>query len=189
MNQLTANVVSAWQSGYRDTFVNNDGSSASSSVNKLVNDFMFYYEKALRAGKIGIPAGVFSTTPLSDRVEALYSRVYSRDLFIASLQASKNFFNGVYFNGSSQGEGLKSYLDFMNSVSNGENLSDLINNQFDSAIEQGNLLNKDLFEEVETNNVNMLKAYDELQKNVILMKVDMFQALSIQVDFVDADGD
>jgi hypothetical protein len=51
------------------------------------------------------------------------------------------------------------------------------------------MLGSDLFEEVETSNVNMLRTYDELQKNVILMKVDMFQALSIQVDFVDADGD
>ena len=189
LNQLTSDVVETWENGYRDTFVNNDGSSASSSVNKLTNDFMFYYEKALRAGKIGIPAGVFSNSPLSDRVEGLYSRTYSRDLFLTSLQASKDFFNGIYYDGNSQGQSLKSYLDFMNSVSNGENLGDLINNQLDSALRQGNMLGADLFEEVETSNVNMLRTYDELQKNVILMKVDMFQALSIQVDFVDADGD
>ncbi len=35
----------------------------------------------------------------------------------------------------------------------------------------------------------MLTAYDELQKAVVLLKVDMLQALNIQVDFVDADGD
>jgi hypothetical protein len=35
----------------------------------------------------------------------------------------------------------------------------------------------------------MLGAYDELQRNVILMKVDMLQALSIDVDYIDADGD
>lgn len=35
----------------------------------------------------------------------------------------------------------------------------------------------------------MLQTYDELQKNVILMKVDMLQALNINVDYVDADGD
>ena len=54
--------------GYRDEFVNKDGSTATSSVNKLVNDYLFYYEKFLRAGKIGMPAGVFSGDPLSDRV-------------------------------------------------------------------------------------------------------------------------
>jgi hypothetical protein len=35
----------------------------------------------------------------------------------------------------------------------------------------------------------MLQTYDELQKNVILLKVDMLQALNINVDYVDADGD
>jgi len=35
----------------------------------------------------------------------------------------------------------------------------------------------------------MLSTYDGLQKNVVLLKVDMLQALNINVDFVDADGD
>ena len=35
----------------------------------------------------------------------------------------------------------------------------------------------------------MLQTYDELQKNVVNMKVDMLQALNIRVDYVDADGD
>jgi hypothetical protein len=35
----------------------------------------------------------------------------------------------------------------------------------------------------------MLETYDELQRNVILMKVDMLQALSIDINYVDADGD
>ena len=35
----------------------------------------------------------------------------------------------------------------------------------------------------------MLNTYNELQRNVILMKVDMLQAMDISVDYVDADGD
>jgi hypothetical protein len=35
----------------------------------------------------------------------------------------------------------------------------------------------------------MLSAYDALQRNVVFMKVDMLQALNINVDYVDADGD
>ena len=35
----------------------------------------------------------------------------------------------------------------------------------------------------------MLETYDELQKAVVLLKVDMLQVLNIKVDFVDADGD
>jgi hypothetical protein len=35
----------------------------------------------------------------------------------------------------------------------------------------------------------MLETYNELQRNVVFIKVDMLQALSIDVDYVDADGD
>ena len=35
----------------------------------------------------------------------------------------------------------------------------------------------------------MTRAYDELQKAVVLLKVDMLQAFSVNIDYVDADGD
>ena len=38
-------------------------------------------------------------------------------------------------------------------------------------------------------NSQMLKTYDELQKAVVLLKVDMLQAFSVNVDYVDGDGD
>ncbi len=182
-------VLDDWQNGYRDTFVSNDGSSATSSVNKLVNDYMFYYEKHLRAGKVGIPAGVFSNTTLSSNVEAFYAKDASKTLFNAALEASIDFFNGTHFDGTGSGESLKSYLDFLNTISEGEQLSAMINNQFQEAVEMSASLNDNFYQQVETNNEAMLKTYDELQDNVILLKVDMLQALSIKVDFVDADGD
>ena len=35
----------------------------------------------------------------------------------------------------------------------------------------------------------MLRLYDELQQLTVLLKVDLLQALGINVDYVDADGD
>ena len=35
----------------------------------------------------------------------------------------------------------------------------------------------------------MTMAYDELQKIVVLCKVDMVQAFNISIDYIDADGD
>ena len=186
---LSTAVLQDWEGGYRDEFVNNDGSTASSSVNKLVNDYMFYYERTLRAGKIGIPAGVFSNTPLSDRVEAFYRRDVSKTLFMASLNATIDFFNGQYYNGNGQGESLKSYLDFLNSITDGSDLSGLINDQFAKSKAKAENLGENFYTEVENNNAQMLQTYDELQANTILLKVDMFQALNIRVDYVDADGD
>ncbi len=189
MESLTTQVVSDWTGGYRDSFVNNNGSSATSSLDKIVNDFLFHYEKHLRAGKIGIPAGVFSGTPLDDKVEAYYKKDISKTLFDANLDALQNFFNGKYFKNNSRGESLKTYLDFLNTIKEEEDLSTLINSQFDKARATASNLNNDLSSQVRTNNSLMLNTYDELQKNVVYLKVDMLQALSIKVDFVDADGD
>jgi hypothetical protein len=38
-------------------------------------------------------------------------------------------------------------------------------------------------------NQDLLALYDELQKAVVLLKVDMLQALNVRVDYIDADGD
>ena len=65
----------------------------------------------------------------------------------------------------------------------------MIDQQFKLSEQAGEQLLDDFQEQVLLDNTKMLQTYDELQKNVILLKVDMFQALGIQVDFVDADGD
>jgi predicted lipoprotein len=187
--ELTEEVLDDWKGGYRDNFVLNDGSESSSSVNKLVNDYLFYYEKALRAGKIGLPAGVFSTTPLPDRVEGLYAREVSKQLFDAALQATIDFFNGKHYNAAANGESLDSYLDYLSEISSTESISKDINNQFVAAQQAASVLDDNFHDQVQSNNQLMLLTYDELQKNVILMKVDMLQAMNISVDYVDADGD
>ena len=52
-----------------------------------------------------------------------------------------------------------------------------------------NELDSNLVSQVESDNSEMLLTFDELQKAVILLKVDMLRAISINVDYVDADGD
>ena len=182
ISDLCDDVLDEWTTNYRDAFVAATSSSATGSVDQLVNDFMFYYEKNLRAGKVGIPAGVFSSQPLPDTVESLYEANGKRYL-LESLDAVQGFFNG---NGTNS---LAGYLDTLNAQKNGADLSQLINDQFDTARTQITSLQADLSNQVSTDNMSMLMAYDELQRNVVLMKVDMFSALSINVDFVDADGD
>lgn len=190
LETLATSVLVDWKNGYRDTFVNNSGSEATSSVNKLVNDYIFYYEKHLRAGKIGIPAGVFTGSTASEKVEGLYSGK-SKELFIAGLNAVQAFFNGKSPDSNLPVErlGLKAYLDFVQEISQGEDLGELINAQFDLAKNEAEGLEANFSVQIESDNSMMLETYDELQKNVINMKVDMLQALNIRVDYVDADGD
>ncbi|MEL6131959.1 MAG: imelysin family protein [Bacteroidota bacterium] len=189
MTTLTQTVTNDWTDSYRNTFVQNSGNSATSSVDKMVNDYIFYYEKFLRAGKIGIPAGVFSGNLLPDRVEGFYSKTFSKMLFMEGLDAAQDFFNGVLADESGEGQSLKSYLDYLNTIKDGEDLSKLINNQFDAARTQAMELNDNFALQIEQDNTKMLSTYDQLQVNVVLIKVDMLQALSINVDYVDADGD
>lgn len=186
---LSNSVLNDWKEGYRDEFVNDESSSATSSVNKLINDYIFYYEKHLRAGKIGIPAGVFSSTPLIDRVEALYSQGASKTLFQVGVNAMQDFFNGKHFDSDQTGESMKSYLDFLNTIKEGEDLSGIINAQFELVKSVSNSMEEDFVKQIENDNSKMLEVYDQLQVNVVNLKVDMLQALNVKVDFVDADGD
>ncbi|HET8887042.1 MAG TPA: imelysin family protein [Salinimicrobium sp.] len=189
INDLTTEVTYDWTTSFRDTFVNNTSSSSTGAVDRLTNDFVMYYEKYLRSGKIGIPAGAFTGNPVSQNVESYYSAELSKTLYLTALQSVQDFFNGIHFGTTTNGIGFDDYLDYLNTIKNGENLSLLINNNFDATITQAANLNDNLVEQVETNNTEMLQAFDQLQKNVILLKVDMMQALSISVDYVDSDGD
>lgn len=189
IDALTDTVLEDWTSSYRDEFVSNTGNGGNSSLDMMVNDYIFYYEKALRAGKIGIPAGVFSGSSLNSHVEGFYSGEYSKVLFSESLDAAQNFFNGTHFDTDETGESLRSYLEFLDTRKDGESLTSLINSQFENARQEAQGLNDSFSEQVESDNTLMLSTYDELQRNVVYMKVDMLQALNISVDYVDSDGD
>jgi len=185
MNSLTQEVLTHWKSSFRSNFINSKSNTATSSLNKLVNDFIFYYEKGLRANKIGIPAGIFSTNPLPNKVEAFYRKDISKELVLDALQAVEDFFNGKHFNGNSTGESFKSYLLYLDR----NDIYISTRDQFNAARIEINNLTNNLSEQVITDNSKMTRAYDELQKAVVLLKVDMLQAFSINIDYVDADGD
>ena len=66
---------------------------------------------------------------------------------------------------------------------------DEINNQFNIAENSINELNNNFSEQTSTGLLKLLTTYDNIQKAVVLLKVDMLQILNINVDYVDADGD
>jgi predicted lipoprotein len=190
INTITDQVVAAWEGNYRDTFVNNSGAASNSSTNKLLNNWMLYFEVIFRNGKIGIPSGVSSEgSPLPQNVEALYKRDLSKTLCLEALNAFQDFFNGAHFDGTTNGESLSSYLNFLNTMKNGENLSLMINDQFDVSRTAISNLDDNFINQINTNNNLMLVAFEELQSNVVLLKSDMFSALSVAVEFESGDGD
>ena len=194
MTSNTDDIVQDWPT-YKDTFVQSSGNSNSSSLNMITNDFVYYFEKGLRANKIGIPAGVYSGgNTLPSKVEAYYSsknsfQDISKDLAKEAVIASENLFLGKSSNGVN-GPSLKTYLDYIyNSDVNKENLSPIISSNFQKAKEAIDLLDSNFVNQINNDKTKMLNAFDKLQAIVVNMKTDMLSLLSIQVDYIDADGD
>ena len=70
-----------------------------------------------------------------------------------------------------------------------EKLANRINEQLEKIKAQLGELNNDFSIQVNQDNLTMLTTYDVIQKNVVLLKVDMLQKLNISIDYADADGD
>lgn len=190
IKELTHTVLSDWQNGYRDEFVANSGSSATSAVNKLTNDFIFYYEAMVRSKKVSTPSGVFSGTINITYIEAYYKNDISKLLFEESLTATQNFFAGKHFNSSTTGESLESYLDYIDGLSGKEELlSDVIHDQYVSISEASNMLDDSFSAQIDADINSMYELHEVLNKNVQYFKTDMISALNIRVDYVDSDGD
>ena len=191
IEDLSANVKTVnddWNQ-VKNEFVNSVDNTASSNLNMMVNDFIYYYEKGFRANKFGIPAGVFSGGALPDRVEGFYSKNFSKVFALEAMTSIKKFFNGQsYKDDDLEGLGLKSYLNFVEKDKE-EFLSDKINAQLIDAEKSINELDNNLSGQIQSDLIKVLKTYDEIQTAVVLLKVDMLQALNIAVDYADADGD
>ena len=190
----TNEIVQDWEI-YKDSFIQSSGNSNSSSLNMITNDFVYYFEKGLRANKIGIPAGVYSGgNTLVSNIEAYYSSMnsfqdVSKDLATEALIASENLFLGKSSTGA-VGPSLKTYLDYIyNADVNKENLSPVILSNFQEAKQAVNQLDENFIDQINNNKIKMLNAFDKLQVIVVNMKTNMLSLLSIQVDYIDADGD
>ena len=53
MYSVTSEVSSYWTDN-KDSFISSTENTSTSSIKKVTNDFIFYYEKGFRANKIGI---------------------------------------------------------------------------------------------------------------------------------------
>ncbi|TYB80115.1 imelysin family protein [Bizionia saleffrena] len=187
MKTLTQTVVTSWNSGYRNDYISRSGNSATSGVNETVNDYINYYERGLRSLKFGIPAGVFANSPLPEKVEGYYSKIYSKELAAEALNAVQEFFIGEAYNSTVTGPSLKAYLGYLNKT----DISSSIVTQYDQARTRMQVLNPNFNQQIQDDSSKMTQVYDALQVGVVLLKVDMIQAMQISLDqgYVDNDGD
>ena len=186
IKEKTDNVTSAWSDSNLQMFLSdeNAGTDTGSSLSMVVNAMIVHYERFLRDGKIGIPAGVRSSGVIrSKATEAFYSG-YSVELAIANLQTVKGLYQGTGLDESS-GAGLEENLEALGR----ESLADEIVTELDEAIAALQKLQDPLSEQVETNHDPVLVAFQEMQELTNLLKADMSSALGITITFQDNDGD
>ncbi|MCM5663932.1 imelysin family protein [Galbibacter mesophilus] len=183
INSLASQVLNAWENGYRDSYVSDDSDAVNASFSKTVNAYISYYERFLRSGKIGIPAGALSGNKFPERVEAYYANDFSKELFSEALLATTNFYKGS--SGNSSGAGLYSALNDLDK----KILADDILEQFSLIKSESDKLKDSFSTEVETNNNALIGLRDLLQINTILFKNDMVSALNVTISYQDNDGD
>lgn len=189
MNAKINKVVGDWKGTYRSQFISSDGTGAGSSLSLMVNEYIMNFERFLRSGKFAIPAGVMSGTPAPEKVEAFYSKDFGMELAKTALQASRDFYLGRSFTGAT-GTGLYSYLQALGK--NNANLATLatgIDNQFGVLETKMNSLGSSIYTAIVNNRTGVLALYDEFQKQVRYLKVDLASAIGITISYTDNDGD
>ena len=185
MQTNTNLIIEDWQTN-KISFISSDMNTAVSSLNILTNDFIYYFEKGLRANKIGIPCGIwngFQTYEIG--VEAYYRKDISKYLTLKSLNACKDFLMGKSINSSTIGS---SYMSLLEEQGAPDLSTDILNGLNEAEIVINNLDNNFRLQLNEDNN-SMLNTYDALQNVVVLLKVDLLFFLDITVDYTDSDGD
>lgn len=171
---------------YIGTFLSeeNAGTDVGSSLGMMVNALVLHYERFLRDGKVGIPAGVRSAeVRRAEATEAFYAG-YSLELAIANLQGVKRLYLGTGLT-TGDGLGLEENLVALNAT----DLSDEIVTEIDQAIAALQNLSDPLSNQIENDNDPVLTAFQELQDVVVLLKADMASRLGVTITFQDNDGD
>ena len=84
-------VVNDWKNN-RSEFVNSTGNSSTSSLNKIINDFLQYLEKRLREAKIANPSSVRGDlNPNFNQVESFYHPEICKILLKNAFYQSEDF--------------------------------------------------------------------------------------------------
>ena len=130
----------------------------------------------------------FTQQELPHLVECYFSGKSLQNLN-ESVYSINKFIIGAGYSSSDNGLGLDDYMNFVNAESNSDQLSNIIDNQFTNILEKVNNLPGTLGNDIIYNKPMVQETYQELQKLVPLIKVDMTSALGVLITYQDNDGD
>ena len=183
----TDDVVTAWTSGYAQSFVTNNGKDVGSSTSLLYNEFVRSFE-SIKNFKVGLPAGLLAgqTQAEPELVEAYYSGI-SLAILKEHLSAIENIWYGRSAEGT-DGIGFKEYLE---NVKGGDDLIASTEAQLVAVHAALNTLPADerLSEQVIDNATEVESFFDELQQHTRYFKSDMSSLLGISITYASGDGD
>lgn len=189
VSEMKANTSSvySWWTKNRTTIVDDNSSNATSSLNLLINDFVYHYEKGFRTNKFGIPCGYFSGgQTFAEKTEGYYAGNISKILALSSLYSISNVFEGrSHSDGSVIGESMYTYLKYLQE----DTLADEILTKLDEVEVSINNLENDFAVQVNTNNNELLNTFNLIQSVVAKFKIDMMMAMGVGVDYISGDGD
>lgn len=181
------NVVVAWRTSYRATFINNDGTNVGSSTSLLYNTFVANYE-GLKNFKFGVPTGLRAGQTRAEplRVEALYSG-QSVKFAKEHLSAVENVWAGR----TKAGQDFTGFEEYLNSVQGGKDLVSSTKTQLTNVKTALNALptTLPLSRAIEMNNTSAGAVFTELQKFTRFVKSDMSSLLGLQITYSSGDGD
>tara|TARA_Y100000589_G_C27196827_1_gene647239 strand:+ start:5985 stop:7202 length:1218 start_codon:yes stop_codon:yes gene_type:complete len=184
-------VSSEWET-YKDNFINDyANNSQGSAVSNMINALCLHYEFYVRRGKVGLPLGVFNGFSQQEMPELVECYHYGQSLPFCkrAVTSLKNYINGVSYSSEENGLGFDDYMNFVNAQYNNEQLSAVINNQFDEILTGLNSINDPLSNEVIANKADVQAVYQKMQQLVPFIKVDMTSSLGVLITYQDNDGD
>ncbi|MCB0584135.1 MAG: imelysin family protein [Phaeodactylibacter sp.] len=189
MEQRSLAVEQAWkQGGYREAFIDNTGTAAGTSLSLLINNLNEQYE-FIKRDKVGIPSGVTTLgITFPEKVEAYYSGLSLR-LAEEALNASEGLFLGRNVRTGANGPGLDDYLQAVNATKEGQNLSRLIEDQFEKALEAFGQIEPPLAGAISADNEAVVNAYNEITRQLVNIKTDMPSVLCVAITYVDNASD
>lgn len=176
-------IVTQWGS-YQSTFNASTGTESTSAFSLFVNEYNRDFELAKNA-KLGIPIGKQSLgIQLPEYLEARYSKI-GLELFTENIHTLHDVFNGISYNGSSNGVGFDDYLNHEEK----SYLTTAINTKYTEIIGQANSISTSMEEAMASNAGALDQLYILMQGQVVNIKTDMTSAFGVLITYADNDGD
>jgi len=186
MTYSTDLIINDWTEN-RNDFVNSSGNTSTSSLNLIINDFLYYFEKRVREAKIATPSSIRGDlVPKPNQIESLYKPDINKTLLESAFSSVERFYYGYSYSGLSNGTGLEDYLI---ALENTDDLRNEIDNQIDDVNQKISLLDNNFILQLENNPQAMWDVFYSMQNLVTYTKSDMLSKFNISSDYMDNDGD